>query len=212
MQLRLCVIAHTGPTEHRGHTATNKALKYCFAWTTQNVYDFIRGCIHCLSTQGGGCMPGPFDPFLLGRSPLTFFSSITSNLGRAASVPSMSSCFVTITADTAGFRFPGQHRRECCQGNHRLVRGVWGPRRGHVRWSDAIPERDDASDKQGPARPKSLYVAVLPVVERRDRALRQGSLPCSARSELRTADGLGRMVRHPPVTPKIDKQCAIRSA
>ena len=71
MQLRLCVIAHTGPAGHRGYAATTKALQDCFTWTTlkQDVKDFIRGCIHCLSTQGGGSMPRPFGPSFFGTKP-----------------------------------------------------------------------------------------------------------------------------------------------
>ena len=43
MQLRFCMIAHTGPAGHRGHAATTEALQDCFAWTTlkQDVKDFI---------------------------------------------------------------------------------------------------------------------------------------------------------------------------
>ena len=71
MQLRLYVIAHTGPAEHRGHAATTKALRDCFERTTlmQDVYDFIRGCIRWLSTQGGGSMPRPFGPSFSGTKP-----------------------------------------------------------------------------------------------------------------------------------------------
>jgi transposase InsO family protein len=71
MQLRLCVIAHTGPSGHRAIAATLNALRSCFHWSTMtsDVQAFVRACIHCLSTVGGGKVPRPFGPAVHGTKP-----------------------------------------------------------------------------------------------------------------------------------------------
>eukprot|EP00178_Gracilaria_changii_P000257 TRINITY_DN1027_c0_g1_i1.p2 TRINITY_DN1027_c0_g1~~TRINITY_DN1027_c0_g1_i1.p2 ORF type:complete len:1106 (+),score=114.18 TRINITY_DN1027_c0_g1_i1:5972-9289(+) len=70
LQLRLCIIAHTGPAGHRGREATRKALHHHFDWKTlrQDVYAFVKACIHCLSTTGGEKVPRPFGPALHGTT------------------------------------------------------------------------------------------------------------------------------------------------
>ena len=71
LQLRLCVIAHTGPSGHRGQSATETALRKRFFWSTMttDVRSFVRACIHCLSTVGGRKVPRPFVPAVHGTKP-----------------------------------------------------------------------------------------------------------------------------------------------
>jgi transposase InsO family protein len=71
LQLRLCVIAHTGPSGHRGQAVTESALRQHYYWSTMSadVRSFVRACIHCLSTVGGGKIPRPYGPSVHGTSP-----------------------------------------------------------------------------------------------------------------------------------------------
>lgn len=71
LQLRLCIIAHTGPSGHRGTTSTIATLQENFFWSTlsSDVRTFVRSCIHCLSTTGGERVPRPFGPAVHGTSP-----------------------------------------------------------------------------------------------------------------------------------------------
>ena len=68
IQLRLCIIAHTGPAGHRGAASTEQSLWAAFHWSTMNadVRTFVRACIHCLSTVGGEKVPRPFGPAVHG--------------------------------------------------------------------------------------------------------------------------------------------------
>ena len=52
LQLRLCIIAHTGTAGHRGRASTEMVLKKSYFWSTlsTDVENFVRACIHCLST------------------------------------------------------------------------------------------------------------------------------------------------------------------
>ena len=61
LQLRLCNIAHTGPSGHRGRKSTESVLKSRFTWVTlpADFQAFVRACIHCLSTVGGERVPRP---------------------------------------------------------------------------------------------------------------------------------------------------------
>lgn len=71
MQLRLCIIAHADSSGHRGSGSTEQALRSIFNWSTltEDVRDFIRACIHCLSTSGGEKVPRPFGPAVHGTGP-----------------------------------------------------------------------------------------------------------------------------------------------
>ena len=71
LQLRLCIIAHTGTSGHRGLQATEKSLRSKFKWDslTADVRAFVRACIHCISTTGGERIPRPFGPAFFGTKP-----------------------------------------------------------------------------------------------------------------------------------------------
>lgn len=71
LQLRLCIIAHTGPSGHRALEPTKSALRDRFFWPTLSVdIDmFVKSCIHCLSTTGGRRVPRPFGPAVHGTRP-----------------------------------------------------------------------------------------------------------------------------------------------
>ena len=68
LQLRLCVIAHTGPPGHRGQAATTQMLRKSFVWSTlkEDVASFLCFFLQCLSTTGGEKVPRPFGPALHG--------------------------------------------------------------------------------------------------------------------------------------------------
>lgn len=72
LQLRLCVIAHTGSSRHRAATATEHALRQHFFWSTisEDIKPFVCSCIHYLSTVGGGKIPRPFGPAVHGTAPI----------------------------------------------------------------------------------------------------------------------------------------------
>ena len=71
LQLRLCIIAHTGSSGHRGASSTASVLRANYFWSTtaSDVRSFVRACIHCLSTVGGGRVPRPFGPSVHGTAP-----------------------------------------------------------------------------------------------------------------------------------------------
>ena len=68
LQLRLCIIAHTGPSGHRGRDSTLRVLQKSYFWSTisTDVWTFVRACLHCLSTTGGGQVRRPFGPSVFG--------------------------------------------------------------------------------------------------------------------------------------------------
>jgi len=70
MQLRLCIIGHTSAAGHRGINATESDIRKSFFWSTlrEDVRDFVRACIHCVSTVGGDKVPRPFGPAFHGTS------------------------------------------------------------------------------------------------------------------------------------------------
>lgn len=67
----MCIIAHTGPSGHRGAASTESTLRQSFFWSTltSDVRTFVRSCIHCLSTIGGERVPRPFGSSVHGTSP-----------------------------------------------------------------------------------------------------------------------------------------------
>ena len=71
LQLRLAIIAHTGPAGHRGRRSTARTLKQHFFWHTQkkDIENFVQSCIHCISTTGGEKVPRPLGPAVHGTAP-----------------------------------------------------------------------------------------------------------------------------------------------
>ena len=59
LKLRICVVAHCGKGGHRGQDSTFRAIKKQFTWKTivEDVTEFCRSCLHCLSTIGGHRVP-----------------------------------------------------------------------------------------------------------------------------------------------------------
>jgi Integrase zinc binding domain/Integrase core domain len=60
LQLRICIVAHTGG--HRGIRATTDSIKALFFWPklVRDVRTFCNTCLHCRSTIGGNRTPRPF--------------------------------------------------------------------------------------------------------------------------------------------------------
>ena len=58
-QLRLCIIAHTGPSGHRVGDSTPRVLRKSYFWSTisTDVRTLVRGCLHCLRTFGRESSP-----------------------------------------------------------------------------------------------------------------------------------------------------------
>lgn len=71
LQLRLCIIAHTGVAGYRGIYISENSLRTTFFWQTlsSDVRTFVRNCIHCVSTTECGRAPRPFGPMLHGVNP-----------------------------------------------------------------------------------------------------------------------------------------------
>lgn len=64
LQLHLCITAHTAPCGHRVSETTEDPLQDMFYWSTilKDAETFVRSCIHCISTLGGGKVPRLFCP------------------------------------------------------------------------------------------------------------------------------------------------------
>ena len=86
IQLRLCIIAHNGPAGHRGQSATEIAMRTSFFWSTMksDIRAFVRACIHCISTVGGGKVPRPFGPAFHGSAPNDVLQFHYIDMGLAA--------------------------------------------------------------------------------------------------------------------------------
>jgi hypothetical protein len=61
MQLRICIVAHTGIGGHRGFKATLDTIQSKFSWHTMtaDIKSFCNSCLHCCSTIGGDRTPRP---------------------------------------------------------------------------------------------------------------------------------------------------------
>ena len=70
MQLRICVIGHTGPAGHRGYEITLSRIKEVFTWRLmkEEMRPFTQKGIHCLSTTKGLKDPRLFGPSLHGTN------------------------------------------------------------------------------------------------------------------------------------------------
>ena len=62
LQLRICIVAHTGTGGHRGIRATTSSIHSLFFWNSlkEDVQTFCNTCLHCRSTIGGDRTPRPF--------------------------------------------------------------------------------------------------------------------------------------------------------
>jgi hypothetical protein len=71
LQLRICVVAHTGHGGHRGLTTTTESIKAVFFWKTliDDVRTFCNTCLHCCSTIGGDRTPRPYGQALHASQP-----------------------------------------------------------------------------------------------------------------------------------------------
>jgi RNase H-like domain found in reverse transcriptase/Reverse transcriptase (RNA-dependent DNA polymerase)/Integrase core domain/Integrase zinc binding domain len=71
LQLRLCIVAHTGPGGHRGVDSTTASIQNLFHWPTlrEDVLTFCNTCLHCRSTIGGHRTPRPLGQALHASSP-----------------------------------------------------------------------------------------------------------------------------------------------
>lgn len=59
LQLRICIVGHCGKGGHRGKEATLAAISSEFTWSTihDDVKEFCKNCLHCVSTLGGKRIP-----------------------------------------------------------------------------------------------------------------------------------------------------------
>ena len=87
LQLRLCIIAHTGPSGHPGAKTTADTLASTYHWSTlhEDFKTFVRVCIHCLSTTGGEKVPRPFGPSFHGTAPHDLLQFDYIELGESSS-------------------------------------------------------------------------------------------------------------------------------
>jgi Integrase core domain/Integrase zinc binding domain len=71
LQLRVCIVAHTGPGGHRGIDTTTSSIDQFFTWSTlrEDVRTFCDTCLHCRSTVGGHRTPRPFGEALHASEP-----------------------------------------------------------------------------------------------------------------------------------------------
>ena len=61
LRIRLMVVAHAGASGHRGMRTTRERLAAVFYWPDQGeqVDKFVRKCLVCLKTRGGGMQRRP---------------------------------------------------------------------------------------------------------------------------------------------------------
>jgi Integrase zinc binding domain len=80
LQLRICMVGHTGLAGHRGRQATTETIASTFYWITivQDVKTFCNTCLHCVSTTGGERMPD-LSARLSIRKNLTRFCTLTTS-------------------------------------------------------------------------------------------------------------------------------------
>jgi Integrase zinc binding domain len=59
MQVRLCVIAHCGRGEHRGHQVTLSAIQDHYYWRgmSKDIKIFVGSCFHCIASALGETTP-----------------------------------------------------------------------------------------------------------------------------------------------------------
>jgi Integrase zinc binding domain len=71
LQLRVCIVAHTGPGGHRGIDTTTSSIGQFFTWHTlrEDVRTFCDSCLLCRSTVGGHRTPRPFGEALHASEP-----------------------------------------------------------------------------------------------------------------------------------------------
>lgn len=61
LQLRICIIGHTGRGGHRGAKTTFENIFPYFSWRDMKteIASFVNSCLHCVSTTGGLPVPRP---------------------------------------------------------------------------------------------------------------------------------------------------------
>jgi hypothetical protein len=71
LQLRICIVAHTGIGGHRGYSTTLSTIRQFFTWETMDsdVKTFCNTCLHCQSTVAGDRTPRPFGQALHASKP-----------------------------------------------------------------------------------------------------------------------------------------------
>jgi RNase H-like domain found in reverse transcriptase/Integrase zinc binding domain len=89
LQLRLCILAHTGAGGHRGVDRTFTAISAYFFWTTMrsDVSDFVKSYIHCLATTGGSRVPRPLGEALHADKPNLVLHFDFVYIGKSSSIP-----------------------------------------------------------------------------------------------------------------------------
>jgi Integrase zinc binding domain len=89
LQLRLCILAHTGSGGHRGVASTFTALSEYFFLTTMrsDILDFVKRCIHCLTTTGGSRVPRPLGEALNADKPNVILHFDFLYVGKSSSGP-----------------------------------------------------------------------------------------------------------------------------
>jgi hypothetical protein len=71
LQLRVCIVGHTGLAGHRGTQTTIHLISSVFYWSTlrEDVTLFCSTCLHCRSTLGGTIEPRPWGEALHASRP-----------------------------------------------------------------------------------------------------------------------------------------------
>lgn len=71
LKLKIMVASHCGQMGHRGRDATESALRENFVWTgmTDDMQEFIKNCIHCITTRTGEIVPRPLGTQIHGEKP-----------------------------------------------------------------------------------------------------------------------------------------------
>lgn len=71
LKLSILVAAHCGSSGHRGAGATERKVRAEFSWPklTQDVKEFVQGCIHCIISRSGERVPRPLASALHAQKP-----------------------------------------------------------------------------------------------------------------------------------------------
>lgn len=113
-QLRLCVVAHTGPSGHHGYKTSLRILRTRCTWSTDSddMSTFVKACLHCLSTTGVERSLVRSDRHSMAQSLTIYCNSITSKSLLAPMPRNTCSCCAMTTPTTSGFSCKIQRTRK----------------------------------------------------------------------------------------------------
>lgn len=145
LRLCLCITAHTGPSDHRGAKSKEQVHRKHFLWSTVaiDMRTFVQLCLHCLLTTGEETVPRPSIPrfHATAQSDLLQFGYVKFD----AITPTEKHVLMLHDdkSDYKCFFFVKRpHCRDCCNGDHWLVRCICCLEAAYERCTYTFQKRD----------------------------------------------------------------------